>query len=298
MEVQNLWQTMEKGKMDKQMKIAVVGVGLIGGSFALTLKEKGLAAEVVGVDNSEPNRNKALELGLVDRFEELPAAVAGADLIVLATPVSSIPLLAVKVLNLVDDSQVVIDMGSTKQELCEVIAQHPRRGRFVATHPMWGTEYSGPDAASRGAFAGRTAVICERERSDRDAVETVERLYGALGMPLVSMEPEEHDLHTAYVSHISHITSFALALTVLEKEREEQHIFDLAGGGFESTVRLAKSSAATWVPILQRNKYNVLDVLREHIHQLQIMRRMLERDDAEGLKNAMERANTIQRIIH
>ena len=132
MEVQNLWQTMEKGKMDKQMKIAVVGVGLIGGSFALTLKEKGLAAEVVGVDNSEPNRNKALELGLVDRFEELPAAVAGADLIVLATPVSSIPLLAVKVLNLVDDSQVVIDMGSTKQELCEVIAQHPRRGRFVA----------------------------------------------------------------------------------------------------------------------------------------------------------------------
>lgn len=139
-----------KGKMDKQMKIAVVGVGLIGGSFALTLKEKGLAAEVVGVDNSEPNRNKALELGLVDRFEELPAAVAGADMIVLATPVSSIPLLAVKVLNLVDDSQVVIDMGSTKQELCEVIAQHPRRGRFVATHPMWGTEFSGPEAACTG----------------------------------------------------------------------------------------------------------------------------------------------------
>ena len=206
-------------------------------------------------------------------------------------------LLAVKVLNLVDDSQVVIDMGSTKQELCEVIAQHPRRGRFVATHPMWGTEYSGPDAASRGAFAGRTAVICERERSDRDAVETVERLYGALGMPLVSMEPEEHDLHTAYVSHISHITSFALALTVLEKEREEQHIFDLAGGGFESTVRLAKSAPRTWVPILLRNKYNVLDVLREHIHQLQIMRRMIERDDAEGLTAAMQRANAIQKIL-
>ena len=206
MEVQNLWQTMEKGKMDKQMKIAVVGVGLIGGSFALTLKEKGLAAEVVGVDNSEPNRNKALELGLVDRFEELPAAVAGADLIVLATPVSSIPLLAVKVLNLVDDSQVVIDMGSTKQELCEVIAQHPRRGRFVATHPMWGTEFSGPEAAVHGAFAGRTVVICDREASDPDALESVERIYAQNGMPVKYMSAEEQDTHTAYVSHISHIT--------------------------------------------------------------------------------------------
>ena len=135
-------------------------------------------------------------------------------------------------------------------------------------------------------------------RSDKDALATVEGIFRTLGSPAVYMDPEEHDLHAAYVSHISHVTSFALALTVLEKEREERHIFDLAGGGFESTVRLAKSSAATWVPILLRNKYNVLDVLREHIHQLQIMRRMLERDDAEGLKNAMERANTIQRIIH
>ena len=297
MEVQNLWQTMEKGKMDKQMKIAVVGVGLIGGSFALTLKEKGLAAEVVGVDNSEPNRNKALELGLVDRFEELPAAVAGVDLIVLATPVSSIPLLAVKVLNLVDDSQVVIDMGSTKQELCEVIAQHPRRGRFVATHPMWGTEFSGPEAAVHGAFAGRTVVICDREASDPDALESVERIYAEIGMPVKYMSAEEQDTHTAYVSHISHITSFALALTVLEKEREEEHIFDLAGGGFESTVRLAKSSPATWIPIFMQNKYNILDVLREHIHQLQIFRRMIEKDDVEGLRSLMVRANSIKRIL-
>ena len=174
---------------------------------------------------------------------------------------------------------------------------HARRGRLVATHPMWGTEYSGPDAACEGAFAGRTAVVCERERSDRDAVETVERIYAALGMSLTTMEAEEHDLHAAYVSHISHVTSFALALTVLEKEREERHIFDLAGGGFESTVRLAKSAPRTWVPILLRNKYNVLDVLREHIHQLQVMRRMIERDDAEGLATAMRRANDIRKIL-
>ncbi|WP_297449595.1 prephenate dehydrogenase [uncultured Alistipes sp.] len=278
------------------MKAAVVGIGLIGGSFALTLKDERICDEIIGVDNSERNRDKALELGLVDRVLPLDEAVAEADLVVLATPVDSIPLLAVKVLNRVE-RQVVIDMGSTKQELCEVIAQHPRRGRFVATHPMWGTEYSGPEAAEHGAFRGRTVVICDRESSDPDAVALVEDLYTRIGMPIRSMSAEEQDTHTAYVSHISHITSFALALTVLEKEREEEHIFDLAGGGFESTVRLAKSSPETWVPIFLQNKYNVLDVLREHIHQLQIFRKMIEKDDAEGLRTAMRRANRIRKIL-
>ena len=278
------------------MKAAVVGIGLIGGSFALTLKDERICDEIIGVDNSERNRDKALELGLVDRVLPLDEAEAEADLVVLATPVDSIPLLAVKVLNRVE-RQVVIDMGSTKQELCEVIAQHPRRGRFVATHPMWGTEYSGPEAAEHGAFRGRTVVICDRESSDPDAVALVEDLYTRIGMPIRSMSAEEQDTHTAYVSHISHITSFALALTVLEKEREEEHIFDLAGGGFESTVRLAKSSPETWVPIFLQNKYNVLDVLREHIHQLQIFRKMIEKDDAEGLRTAMRRANRIRKIL-
>ena len=167
----------------------------------------------------------------------------------------------------------------------------------MATHPMWGTEYSGPDAAQREAFAGRNVVICEGERSEKDALALVEEIYTEFGMPIVRMGAEEHDLHTAYVSHISHITSFALALTVLEKEREDQHIFDLAGGGFESTVRLAKSSARTWVPILMGNKYNVLDVLREHIHQLQVLRKQIERDDIEGLVDSIHKANSIQRII-
>ena len=278
------------------LRAAVVGVGLIGGSFALSLKDKGFAREIIGVDQSAVNRDKALALGLVDRFETLEKAVDQADLVVLATPVNSIPLLAVKALNRVD-RQVVIDMGSTKQELCEVIAQHPRRGRFVATHPMWGTEFSGPEAAEHGAFTGRTVVICERERSDADALRLVEQIYTTLGMPIKYMSAEEQDMHTAYVSHISHITSFALALTVLEKEREEEHIFDLAGGGFESTVRLAKSSPDMWLPIFMQNKYNILDVLREHIHQLQIFRKMLERDDVAGLRATMAKANTIKRIL-
>ena len=278
------------------MKAAVIGIGLIGGSFALTLKDKGICEEVIGVDNSERNRAKAVELGLVDRTLPLDEAIPAADLIVMATPVDSIPLLAVKVLNKVD-RQVVIDMGSTKQELCEVIAQHPRRGRFVATHPMWGTEYSGPEAAVHDGFEGRTVVLCDGAESDPDALKLVEDIYRKIGMPIKYMSSEEQDTHTAYVSHISHITSFALALTVLEKEREEEHIFDLAGGGFESTVRLAKSSPETWAPIFMQNKYNVLDVLREHIHQLQIFRRLLEKDDTEGLKQMMQRANRINRII-
>ena len=280
------------------MKILIAGLGLIGGSFALALRDRGIADEILGVEKSDENAAEALRLGLADRIVTLEEGVPQADLVVLATPVDTIPLMAIKALNHVTDRQVVMDMGSIKAELCEVISMHARRGRFVAAHPMWGTEYSGPRAAQHGAFTGRNAVLCEAERSDADALATVERIFRTLDVPVVYMGAEEHDLHAAYVSHISHVTSFALALTVLEKEREERHIFDLAGGGFESTVRLAKSAAATWVPILLRNKYNVLDVLREYIHQLQIMRRMIERDDAEGLTGAFEKANSIQRIIH
>lgn len=280
------------------MRVFIAGLGLIGGSLALTLKERGTVEEVMGMEASEERAKEALSLGLADRIVPFEEGVTTADLIVLATPVDTIPMLAVKALNRVEKPQVVIDLGSTKGELCEVIDQHTRRSRFVAVHPMWGTEYSGPQAAVKGAFAGRTAVICERERSDEDALQRVEELLRTLQMPVIYMTAEEHDLHTAYVSHISHITSFALANTVLEKEREDRHIFDLAGGGFESTVRLAKSASSTWVPILMQNKYNVLDVLREHIHQLQLMRRMIERDDTTGLREVIDRANSIQRIIH
>lgn len=279
------------------MEALVVGCGLMGGSLALALRREGLYDRVTGVDASAEHARRAVELGLVDRTADLWEALPSADLVVLAVPVDALPLLAVKVLNRVAPHQVVMDLGSLKGELCEALSCHARRGRFVATHPMWGTEHSGPDAARADAFTGRVAVICEAGRSDADAVERVGAIYRRLRMPVVEMEAEEHDLHAAYVSHISHVTSFALALTVLEKEREEQRIFELAGGGFESTVRLAKSSARTWVPILLRNKYNVLDVLREHIHRLQVLRRMIERDDAAGLAEAIGRANDIRRIL-
>lgn len=279
------------------MKVTVIGVGLMGSSFAISLRDNGLADHIIGVDNSNENIDAALELGIIDESLAFEEAVAVADLIVLATPVDTIPPLAVKVLNKVNAKQIVMDIGSIKQELSEMIEQHPSRSRFVATHPMWGTENSGPRSAVKGAFKGRTVVICDKDLSDKSALECVEKIYTKIGMPLSYMSSEEQDVHTAYVSHISHISAYALALTVLEKELEESRIFELAGGGFESTVRLAKSSPNMWAPIFMGNKYNVLDVLREHIHQLQVLRRIIERDDKQALVAAIEKANTIRKII-
>ena len=280
------------------MKVTVVGLGLIGGSFALALKAKGVATSVVGVEASAVNAAKALELGIVDSVQPLAEAVADAELIAIAVPVDVIPQIAIKVLNRVSDNQIVIDMGSTKEELCEMISCHPMRARFVATHPMWGTEFSGPEAATVDSFAGRNVVICEKALSAADAVERVEDIYRKLGMSVLEMEAEQHDLHAAYVSHISHITSFILSTTVLEKEREEEAIFNLAGGGFDSTVRLAKSNADTWIPIFTQNKYNILDVLREYIHQLNLFRKALERDDIAALREIIIRANEIKKVLH
>ena len=279
------------------MRLTVVGLGLIGGSFALALKAKGIASQVVGVEANPLHAAKALELGIVDSVLPLAEAVEGSELIALAVPVDVIPQLAVKVLNRVTKNQIIIDMGSTKGELCEIISQHPARNRFVATHPMWGTEFSGPEAATADSFAGRNVVICQKELSDVEAVERVENIYRTLGMGVLEMDAEQHDLHAAYVSHISHITSFILSTTVLEKEREEEAIFNLAGGGFDSTARLAKSSAETWIPIFKQNKYNVLDVLREYIHQLNLFRKALERDDYKELEQIIARANQIKRVL-
>ena len=279
------------------MKVTIIGLGLIGGSFAMALKAKGLATTVVGVESNPLHATKALELGIADTILPLNEALVGAELIVLSVPVDAIPQLAVKILNRVTEEQIVIDMGSTKEELCEIISMHPNRHRFVATHPMWGTEYSGPQAATANSFASRNVVVCEKERSDSKAVERVETIYRALGMEVLEMDAEQHDLHAAYVSHISHITSFILSTTVLEKEREEEAIFNLAGGGFDSTVRLAKSSAETWIPIFTQNKYNILDVLREYIHQLNLFRKALERDDVATLRDVINRANDIRKVL-
>ncbi|HEY8687933.1 MAG TPA: prephenate dehydrogenase [Chitinophagaceae bacterium] len=277
--------------------LTIVGVGLISGSFALAMKEKGFAKKVIGVSRTQASLDKAMQLGIIDEALPLEDAVKQSDFIYVAIPVDvTIPVMQ-QIMDLLTEKQIVADAGSTKYALCKALQDHPMRKRFVATHPMWGTEYSGPEAAVRGAFEGRACVICEKEKSDKDAVEVVENIYRSFGMHITYMDAENHDTHAAYVSHISHITSFALANTVLEKEKEENAIFELAGGGFESTVRLAKSNPAMWAPIFMQNRENVLDVLNEHISQLRKFKSSLEKENLEYLTELMENANKIKRIL-
>lgn len=278
------------------MKVTVIGIGLIGGSLALALKDRGIARHVTGVDNNPEHLQRALALGLIDDALDLELAISGSDLVILAIPVDSSEDLLPSILDKIRD-QVVMDTGSTKSRIVEAARQHPKRNQFVATHPMWGTEYSGPDAAVREAFIDKAVVICNHTECDPKALKIVTDVYKAIGMHIVYMDAVSHDLHAAYVSHVSHITSFALANTVLEKEREEDAIFELASGGFESTVRLAKSNPAMWVPIFMQNRENVLDVLNEHISQLRKFKACLEKENFEFLKELIENANKIKRIL-
>lgn len=282
--------------MNNRKKIAIVGVGLIGGSMALQLHEKKLSSRLIGVEASAQHAEQALEYELVDEVLPLEEAIEAADVIILSVPVNAQVNLLPQILDRVTD-QIVMDMGSTKSDLIAAIQHHPNRGRYVATHPMWGTEYSGPAAAVRGAFEGKAVIICNRSESDADAVEWVDKMYQKIGMRVVDMDARAHDLHVAYVSHISHITSFALANTVLEKEKVESAIFQIASAGFESTVRLAKSNPAMWVPIFLQNKENILDVLSEHIDQLTKFKNYIANSDQENLQSLISDANKIKRII-
>jgi len=279
------------------MKISIIGVGLIGGSLALSLKNAGFASKIIGVDNNSENLRKALNLKIIDASSELNEAIANTDIIILAVPVNAIQSLLPSVLDQVRNDQMVLEMGSTKQEILDSINDHPNRGRLVASHPMAGTEYSGPEAAMSDLFTGKNMVFCDVTKTDDDAFEIAESICEILKMNPVFMHAKEHDLHAAYVSHISHITSFALALTVLEKEKSQGRIFELAGGGFASTVRLAKSSAEMWVPIFKQNKKNVLEVLEEHIKQLTLIHDVLEKDDYNAMFKLIKQSNKIKRII-
>jgi len=277
--------------------VTIVGVGLISGSFALALKEKGFAKHVIGVSRTEASAKKALELGIIDEALPLCEAVKQSDFIYVAIPVdATIPVMQ-QIMDVINDKQIVVDAGSTKYALCKALEDHPMRKRFVATHPMWGTEYSGPSAAIRGAFENKAVIICNAQESDADALAWVKHMYKKIGMHLLEMDAVAHDLHAAYVSHISHITSFALANTVLEKEKEDDAIFELASAGFASTVRLAKSNPSMWVPIFMQNRENVLDVLNEHISQLRKFKASLEKENLDYLIELMENANKIKRIL-
>jgi len=280
------------------MVISIIGVGLLGGSFALSLKEKYPNIKFVGVDNSAVNQKIALAKGIVDEILSLEEALELSELNVLATPVDAIARLLPYILDRLPDGKTIMDLGSTKEMICALADSHAKRGQFVAVHPMAGTENSGPGAAFKELLSGKNVIICDREKSLPDSLGLVETFLRDVGMKIHYMTPVEHDLHLAYVSHLSHISSFALGLTVLDKEQDERAIFDMASTGFSSTVRLAKSSPQMWAPIFDQNKENVSKALDDYIELLKKFKDAIDGNDLETSFQFMNRANDIGRILN
>jgi prephenate dehydrogenase len=279
------------------MKATIIGLGLIGGSIALDLRKAGLVTRITGIDLNQQHAAEALSLGLVDEIIQL-AEVKSSDLILMAIPVSALVKLLPGILDSVPSHAVVIDAGSTKSQICKAVANHPHRAQFVAAHPIAGTENSGPAAAFSGLFRNKTNIICEKERSSSESLERALSVFDALGMNTIFMDPEEHDRHVAYVSHLSHVSAFLLGQTVLDIERDEKNIFDLAGSGFASTVRLAKSSPDMWAPIFEQNAEYLSQALLEYIMHLQRFQYHLMKRDAKELHKIMTEANRIREILN
>ncbi|MDA9874892.1 MAG: prephenate dehydrogenase [Flavobacteriaceae bacterium] len=277
-------------------QVSIIGVGLIGGSFALDLKHFIPEVHITGIDQNETHLTEAISLGIVDQIGSMNS-LKTADLVVLAIPVNAALKILPQVLNLISDQAVVIDMGSTKEAICKAVSTHPRRAQFLATHPIAGTEFSGPSAAINGLFKNKTNIICEVEKTLPNLGESVLSVFKTMGMHLRFMAAKDHDKHIAYVSHLSHISSFMLGKTVIEKEKNERNIFDMAGSGFESTVRLAKSSPDMWTPIFEQNKDNVIETLTEYIQNLNQFKAFMEKDDFEAVHNEMKNTNYIKQIL-
>lgn len=279
------------------MKITIIGLGLIGGSAALDLRKSGLQAEFIGVDLNADHASKAVELGIVDTILPEDKALAIADLIILAIPVNAACAFLSSVLDAIKKDAVVIDTSSTKRLICKSVATHPNRGQLVAAHPIAGTENSGPTAAFEGLFRNKTNIICEQEKSYPEALVLAKKVFDTLGMNTIFMEADEHDRHVAYVSHLSHVSSFLLGQTVLDIEKDEKNIFNLAGSGFASTVRLAKSSPDMWAPIFEQNSEYLSQALQEYIMHLQKFHYHLMKHDTKELHRIMTKANEIRRVL-
>lgn len=279
------------------MRTAIIGLGLIGGSMAIDLRKAGVASHLIGVDKNQGHARRALELGLVDVLGELHEAVAQADLVITAIPVNAIKTVVINVLDHILPGAVIIDTGSTKSAICKAIENHPKRSQFVAAHPLAGTENSGPDAAFGGLFMMKTNIICEREKSSEAALNLAAEVFSVMRMRTIFMDPVEHDKHVAYVSHLSHVSAFLLGQTVLDIEKDEKNIFNLAGSGFASTVRLAKSSPDMWAPIFEQNAEYLSQALLEYIMHLQKFHYHLMKRDVKELHRIMTDANHIRKVL-
>ncbi len=278
------------------MKIGIIGIGLIGGSLAKDLKKAYAGVHITGLDASEAHLETALELGIIDAIGD-ESSLKDAEIIFLAIPVDAAVIALPGILDAVQDEALIIDAGSTKGLICSTVKSHPKRRNFLACHPIAGTEFSGPTAAIEGLFEGKTNIICEVEMTAFKLQEKALDIFQKLGMRIRYMNPEAHDKHIAYMSHLSHISSFMLGKTVIEKEKNERDIFDMAGSGFESTVRLAKSSPSMWTPIFDQNKENVIETLEEYIQNLEAFKQKLKDDDLEGIFKDMQDTNKIKEIL-
>ena len=279
------------------MKVYIIGIGLIGGSMALDIKALYPSATICGIDANESHLQEAIALGVVDvagKMEELVSA----DFVILSVPVDVAMVVLPNVLDAIGDDTIVFEVGSTKMPICEAVTNHPKRRNFIATHPIAGTEFSGPSAAIHGLFEGKTNIICEVEKTAFKLQEKALELFREMGMRIRYMEPKSHDKHIAYVSHLSHISSFMLGKTVINKEKHEQDIFDMAGSGFESTVRLAKSSPAMWTPIFKQNRKQVVKTLEEYISNLTQFKDLLINEDYNAIFEEMESVNRIKEILN
>jgi len=279
------------------MKVFVIGIGLIGGSMVLDIKTLHPDATIYGIDTNENHLVEAIALEVIDApatFDDL----INADFVIVSVPVDVALTLLPKVLDAIGEETIVFEVGSTKSPICEALENHPKRRNFIATHPIAGTEFSGPSAAIKGLFQGKTNIICEVEKTTFKLQEKALNLFKSMGMRIRYMDPKSHDKHIAYVSHLSHISAFMLGKTVIDKEKDEQDIFDMAGSGFESTVRLAKSSPAMWTPIFKQNNKQVVKTLEEYISNLSKFKELLENEDYEAIYNEMQSVNKIKEILN
>ncbi|KRO90258.1 MAG: prephenate dehydrogenase [Bacteroidetes bacterium] len=278
------------------MNIAIIGLGLMGGSFALDVKSVISNSIIYGMDNSDLNQIEALKLGLIDQvisYDDL----FNMDLILISIPVSHSLSVIPMVLDRINDNALVFDVGSTKESICKTLKNHPKRSNFLATHPMAGTEFSGPKAAHNGLYLGKTNILCEFEKTDINLKKFALEIFDKLNMKIIYMDPKSHDVHVAYVSHLSHISSFMLGKTVIEKEKNEKNIFDLAGSGFESTVRLAKSLPETWTPIFLQNKNNLVLAIEEYVSNLNDLKKIIKNNDGDKLSSILNDTNRIKEIL-
>lgn len=278
------------------MNIAIIGLGLMGGSFALDVKSVISNSIIYGMDNSDLNQIEALKLGLIDQvisYDDL----FNMDLILISITVSHSLSVIPMVLDRINDNALVFDVGSTKESICKTLKNHPKRSNFLATHPMAGTEFSGPKAAHNGLYLGKTNILCEFEKTDINLKKFALEIFDKLNMKIIYMDPKSHDVHVAYVSHLSHISSFMLGKTVIEKEKNEKNIFDLAGSGFESTVRLAKSLPETWTPIFLQNKNNLVLAIEEYVSNLNDLKKIIKNNDGDKLSSILNDTNRIKEIL-